>query len=215
MKVNHDDPMGGHSAYARTLENICRKYFWHNMNDEVKKYVSTCDTCQRIKVHRHAPYGKLQPLPIPEGPADLMSMDFITGLPASKHGGQTYDAILVVVDAYTKYALYLPCRKDIRAQEPFPPPTDVQERRRCGPDGHNRRTNVDQARGGHDGHEAEFLRPMENDDDENERPRETRTDGCDDEAQVRRTHPRTQASQPGNHDPLPHVNHHEGCGPRG
>ena len=66
-----------------------------------------------------------------------------------------------------------------------------------------------------DGHEAEFLRPMENDDDENERPRETRTDGCDDEAQVRRTHPRTQASQPGNHDPLPHVNHHEGCGPRG
>ena len=85
------------------------------MNDKVKKYVSTCNTCQRIKVHRHAPYGKLQPLPIPEGPADLMSMDFIMGLPASKHGGQTYDAILVVVDAYTKYALYLPCWKDIRA----------------------------------------------------------------------------------------------------
>lgn len=117
MKVNHDDPTGGHTAYARTLENIRRKYFWHNMNDEVRKYVNTCDTCQRIKVHRHAPYGKLQPLPIPEGPADLMSMDFITGLPASKHGGQTYDAILVVVDAYTKYTLYLPCRKDIKAPE--------------------------------------------------------------------------------------------------
>ena len=115
MKVNHDNPMGGHSVYAQTLENICCKYFWHNMNDKVKKYVSTCDTCQRIKVHRHAPYGKLQPLPIPEDPADLMSMDFIMGLPASKHGGQTYYAILVVVDTYTKYALYLPCWKDIRA----------------------------------------------------------------------------------------------------
>jgi hypothetical protein len=40
-------------------------------------------------------------------------MDFVTGLPPSGRRGQAYDAILVVVDRYTKMALYLPCRKSI------------------------------------------------------------------------------------------------------
>ena len=44
-------------------------------------------------------------------------MDFITGLPPSKHWGQTYDAILVAVDAFMKYTLYLPCWKDINADQ--------------------------------------------------------------------------------------------------
>ena len=44
-------------------------------------------------------------------------MDFITRLPPSKHGGRVYNAILVVVDAFTKYTLYLPCQKDIDADQ--------------------------------------------------------------------------------------------------
>ena len=44
-------------------------------------------------------------------------MDFITRLPPSKHGGRVYNAILVVVDAFTKYTLYLPCQKDINADQ--------------------------------------------------------------------------------------------------
>ena len=44
-------------------------------------------------------------------------MDFITRLPPSKHGGRVYDAILVIIDAFTKYALYLPCQKDINADQ--------------------------------------------------------------------------------------------------
>ena len=44
-------------------------------------------------------------------------MDFITRLPSSKHGGRVYNAILVVVDAFTKYTLYLPYQKDINADQ--------------------------------------------------------------------------------------------------
>ena len=44
-------------------------------------------------------------------------MDFITGLPPSKHGGRVYDTILVIIDAFTKYALYLLCWKDINADQ--------------------------------------------------------------------------------------------------
>ena len=42
-------------------------------------------------------------------------MDFITGLPASKFKSCVYDAILVIVDRYTKMCRYLPVTKEIDA----------------------------------------------------------------------------------------------------
>jgi hypothetical protein len=42
-------------------------------------------------------------------------MDFITGLLPSSWRGSAYDAILVIVEMYTKYVLYLPCTKEIDA----------------------------------------------------------------------------------------------------
>jgi hypothetical protein len=36
-------------------------------------------------------------------------MDFVTGLPVSRRNGVVYDAILVIVDRYTKMARYIPC----------------------------------------------------------------------------------------------------------
>ena len=68
-------------------------------------------------MYRYTPYSKLQPLPVPKAPTELVSMDFITGLPPSKHRGRIHNAILMVVDAFTKYALYLPCQKDINADQ--------------------------------------------------------------------------------------------------
>ncbi|EDN10041.1 hypothetical protein HCAG_05844 [Histoplasma mississippiense (nom. inval.)] len=39
------------------------------------------------------------------------------GLPASTFLHQTYDAILVIVDIYTKFTIYIPCTKNITADE--------------------------------------------------------------------------------------------------
>ena len=40
-------------------------------------------------------------------------MDFIIGLPPSRRGDKVYNAICVIVDRYTKIALYLPIVKTI------------------------------------------------------------------------------------------------------
>lgn len=117
MKINHDDPMGGHQGIRQTTDTIHQKYYWHNMQGDIKHHIQSCNICQQIKVHQHAPYSKLQPLPVPKDPTELVSMDFITGLPPSKHQGQTYNAILVVVDTFIKYTLYLPCQRDINADQ--------------------------------------------------------------------------------------------------
>jgi len=40
-------------------------------------------------------------------------MDFIIGLPPSRQGDKVYDVIYIIVDCYTKMALYLPIVKTI------------------------------------------------------------------------------------------------------
>lgn len=115
IRTNHDDPQGGHFREKRTLNAIRRRYYWRGMAGDIRKYCQECDSCQQNAVPRHKPYGLLDPLPVPAGPGDWMSIDFITGLPPSRWQGKVYDAVLVAVDLYTKFAIYVPCTKDIDA----------------------------------------------------------------------------------------------------
>ncbi|CAA9373459.1 hypothetical protein AVDCRST_MAG94-4350 [uncultured Leptolyngbya sp.] len=117
LRAHHDDPLAGHFGARRTIDLITRKYYWPKMVEEVKEYVKSCTMCSRIKPARHKPYGLLQPLPAPRGPWTDITMDFVTGLPPSKRRREAFDAILVVVDRYTKMAHYIPTRKTIDAPE--------------------------------------------------------------------------------------------------
>ncbi|KAF7116923.1 hypothetical protein CNMCM5793_005553 [Aspergillus hiratsukae] len=117
MRVHHDDPYAGHFGREKTLELIRRKFFWGGQRQEVEAYVKSCPECQKAKVPRRLPAGELSSLPVPERPWQDLTMDFIVKLPPSPWKGQVYDAILVIVDRYTKAARYLPTTSDINAEE--------------------------------------------------------------------------------------------------
>jgi hypothetical protein len=51
--------------------------------------------CQKVKAEHRHPSGLLQSLPIPEKKWELITMDFITGLPRTN---KQHDSIMVVVD---------------------------------------------------------------------------------------------------------------------
>lgn len=104
---HHDDQLAGHFDADRTHELLARSYHWPNMMKDVQDYVRTCAICQRTKVPRAKPNGKLVSLPIPSDIFEEVSMDFITQLPPSKRGTCVYDAILVIVDRYSKMSLYI------------------------------------------------------------------------------------------------------------
>ena len=70
-----------------------------------------------MAIPRHKPYGKLEPLPVPKRPWQEVSLDFITQLPSSHIGQAEYDAILVVVDRYTKMARFIPTTTELAAPE--------------------------------------------------------------------------------------------------
>ena len=117
LYLYHDDQFAGHWGIDKTKELLERKFYWPSLATDVREYVLSCQTCQNIAIPRHKPYGKLQPLPIPEGPWKEVSLDFITQLPPSYIGTKEYDAILVVVDRYTKMAKFIPTTTDISAPE--------------------------------------------------------------------------------------------------
>ena len=113
MQQHHDSPTAGHPGRSKTLEYLSRTYTWPQMRTDVERYIRNCHTCQRSKPTRHAPFGILRPLPIPERPWQDISMDFVTGLPWSNG----CDAIWVVVDRLTKERHLIACRTDIDAKE--------------------------------------------------------------------------------------------------
>ncbi|GBG75255.1 hypothetical protein CBR_g19889 [Chara braunii] len=111
----HDQAVAGHMGFHKTLARVSRLYVWPKRNDFVKDYVAECPTCQEVNSANHLPYGLLQPLPIPEGRWQSISMDFIGPFrPPTPRG---HDAILVVVDRFTKRARFVPCRYAISARE--------------------------------------------------------------------------------------------------
>ena len=75
------------------------------MKREIARYVSECDTCQRVKASHLKLASTLQPLPIPSWKWEDISMDFIVGLPTTS---QKHDSIWVIVDRLTKSAHFIP-----------------------------------------------------------------------------------------------------------
>jgi hypothetical protein len=67
--------------------------------------------CQQAKAERiHTP-GLLQPLPIPQGAWQDLTIDFMEGLPKS----EGYNSILVLVDKFSKYPHFSPLKHPFTA----------------------------------------------------------------------------------------------------
>ena len=116
LKLHHNDSWVSHFGHEQMLELLRCNYYWRNMATNVKKYVESYSTCRWIKPTRHLLYGELQSFLLPMGPRQDWIMDFITGLPLSKLIGIIFNAILVVVDRYTKFARYILSREDWKAK---------------------------------------------------------------------------------------------------
>ena len=114
IKAHHDPPLRGHLGVDKSIDNVRRDFSWQNLNKDVKDYVRACDTCQRDKVSRLKPAGKLMPLSVPARRWGTVTLDFITDLPPTRDG---HDKILVFVDKLTKMVHFAPTHKTISAVE--------------------------------------------------------------------------------------------------
>eukprot|EP00253_Pinus_taeda_P012641 PITA_12641 len=114
MDEFHVSHYTGHPGYQKMITAIRKEYFWPGMKKDIAEYLARCLECQQIKAEHQHPAGLLQPLPIPEWKWEIISMDFITGLPKTKKGN---DSIMVVVDKLSKAAHFIPVQSTYRAPQ--------------------------------------------------------------------------------------------------
>ncbi|CAI7847428.1 unnamed protein product [Closterium sp. NIES-53] len=97
----HDVLYAGHFGSNKTLAGIAKVYYWPHMANDVQNFVTLCDTCHRMKSSKQKKAGLLQPW-------QVVSLDFITGLPPTNAG---HDAILVVIDKFSKMGHFIPTQR--------------------------------------------------------------------------------------------------------
>jgi hypothetical protein len=66
-----------HPGSNKMYHDLRSLYWWTRMKREITKYISECDTCQRIKASHLKVADPLQPLPIPSWKWEDICMDFI------------------------------------------------------------------------------------------------------------------------------------------
>ncbi|CAF1580640.1 unnamed protein product, partial [Didymodactylos carnosus] len=116
----HNDPMsGGHFSIDRTYNKIRTKYWWPNMKYSIIKHIKACLKCQQHNINRQKKHGKLRPIPPPEGPFQLIGIDYCGPLKRSPRENQY---VLVITDYFTRHiiAVALPnCTAQTTAQTLF------------------------------------------------------------------------------------------------
>ena len=99
LRLSHDDRHAGHGGVAKTMHLLTRNYWWKGVRGDVEGHVQRCVTCQTTKANNHLPYGRLRPLAVPNNPWDVVTMDFVTGLPTTSEG---HDGVMVMTDKLTR-----------------------------------------------------------------------------------------------------------------
>ena len=114
IQENHDGT-AGHLGFKKTLEKVNRHFYWEKLTQDVKAFVTTCETCQRNKSSTQKPFGTLNPIMPAENKFECYSMDFIGPLPQTKKHG--YNGILVIVEMFSKAVTLSPMNFEYDAKD--------------------------------------------------------------------------------------------------
>ncbi|QRW18525.1 Retrotransposable element Tf2 protein [Rhizoctonia solani] len=110
--IFHDSPLAGHPGRQRTLELLSCNYYWPGIRADTYWHVDSCETCQRIRKPKYTSIPP-QPLELPTRPWQYVSYDMIVDLPRDGN----HNSILVIVDSFTKYGIFVKCSKKLKAPE--------------------------------------------------------------------------------------------------
>ena len=113
FKEIHDTPLAGHPGFHKFIAYVWRHFVGPHLRRDVLDFTRMCPQCQIAKPRNNLPYGLIMPLQPPEEPWQDISMDLIVYLPNS----QTYNAIFVVIDCFSKMAHFIPTQTQISAPE--------------------------------------------------------------------------------------------------
>ena len=102
----HDDPMsGGHFSLDRTYNKLRKHYWWPNMKTSIKQYIRSCLLCQQYNVSRQKRPGLLNPVSPPDGPFQVLGIDYCGPLKSTPRENRY---VLIITDYFTRYVVAIP-----------------------------------------------------------------------------------------------------------
>ena len=97
--INFVHTLSGHKGTDKCKAQIEHSFYVRNLGRKVRKFVSRCDMCQRVK-HPNRSYEIETRAHLPSQPGELLSIDLYGPLPTGR-GGVKY--IFVCLDVFTKH----------------------------------------------------------------------------------------------------------------
>ena len=107
MRLSHESAATGLTGRDKTLDRVTRRFWWRGVRRDVERWVASCETCQVVKPRSSYPDGLLQSHVVPERLWQVVSVDFITGLPTTD---RHYDCIVTFTDKLSKMVHLVPLR---------------------------------------------------------------------------------------------------------
>jgi transposase InsO family protein/dUTPase len=104
LHLFHDSRLGGHLGRNKTYTKMLDHVYWPGMYRDLKKYIATCDSCQR---HKAVTQGKNRELfaSMPQQIWETAHIDLVGPFPPSEKGNQY---ICVITDSFSKWAEAVP-----------------------------------------------------------------------------------------------------------
>ncbi|KAE8224984.1 hypothetical protein CF326_g7943 [Tilletia indica] len=108
LRSLHDD--SGHFGFTKTWLAVTKGFWRPGLASIVRAWVRHCQICQAVKVPRRV--GELRIDDDPQDAFEDISVDLLLGMPPCRNG---VDAVLVILDVFSRMVLLEPCSKDISA----------------------------------------------------------------------------------------------------
>lgn len=110
LTTAHDQLLAGHCGVRRTLSRILSQFFWPGVSADVRRYVHTCDICQKTTPKGRIPPVPLATMPTVSTPFEKVAIDLVGPLSPPSEQGHRY--ILTLIDVATRFPEAVPM-KDI------------------------------------------------------------------------------------------------------
>lgn len=101
LALGHESVMAGHQGAKNTLVRITEEFFWPGIQSEVKRYVKSCDVCQRTVPKGRVGRAPLGNMPMVDMPFRKVAIDIVGPIPPASYKGNRY--VLTLVDMATRY----------------------------------------------------------------------------------------------------------------
>ena len=113
LQIAHESILGGHQGATKTGDKIRENFHWPGIGADIRRYVQSCDICQRTTPKGRVTKIPLGDMPIIDTPFERVAVDLVGPIKPATERGHRY--ILVLVDYATRYPEAIPL-KSIEAE---------------------------------------------------------------------------------------------------